>query len=229
MPSALLVSGAGHWADPWHPYPATSARLAGLLDAAGLEVSVREDVTDALVGLTGTGPDLLVLNIGNNDGPGPEDLDDSPGPTLPELEAVVAGLQAHLGRGRPVLAVHSSTTPMEPLTGWSRALGGHWRRGRTMHPPLDEAEVRVRTDAHPVTAGLADFTVTDERYSWLHVEDDVTVLAEHDHAGERHPLLWVREEGPARVVYDALGHDERSYDSPGHQQLLSQALGWLLP
>ena len=79
-----------------------------------------------------------------------------------------------------------------------------------------------------MTTGLADIDVSDERYSWLHTEDDITVLGEHSHASERHPMIWVREQGTARVLYDGLGHDERSYDSPGHQQLLQQGIAWLL-
>lgn len=46
-------------------------------------------------------------------------------------------------------------------------------------------------------------------------------------AGFRHPLVWAREFGRSRLVYDALGHDPRSYDSEGHRALIAQALGWL--
>jgi type 1 glutamine amidotransferase len=40
--------------------------------------------------------------------------------------------------------------------------------------------------------------------------------------------VWARESGPARVVYDGLGHDTRSYDSAGHVDLLRRTVGWLL-
>jgi hypothetical protein len=30
------------------------------------------------------------------------------------------------------------------------------------------------------------------------------------------------------VLYDALGHDDRSYASPDHRALLTAAVGWLL-
>nr|WP_269449679.1 ThuA domain-containing protein [Auraticoccus cholistanensis] len=223
----MLVSGSGHWADPWHPFPATSARLRELLTEHGLEVDLREDVEDALVGMGHV--DLLVLNIGNNDGPSPDlpaaELGDPP--TLPVLEAVAAAVQDHLHRGGALLAVHSSCTPLGAVPGWSRLLGGRWIRGRTMHPPLDACTVQVVTQDHPVTAGLEDFAVTDERYSWLHTEDDITVLAQQRHAGEQHPVVWARHDG-GKVLFDALGHDERSYDSPGHRRLLHQGLDWLL-
>ncbi len=42
-----------------------------------------------------------------------------------------------------------------------------------------------------------------------------------------HPLLWTRVRAGSRIVTDLLGHDERSYDSPAHRQLISRAAQWL--
>jgi type 1 glutamine amidotransferase len=97
-----------------------------------------------------------------------------------------------------------------------------------MHPDLGDASIEVDTDAHPIVAGVADFEVYDERYSWMRVSPQVRGLAWHEHAGTRHPLLWTHEYGGARVVYDALGHDERSYLSARRRMLVSRAARWLL-
>ena len=56
----------------------------------------------------------------------------------------------------------------------------------------------------------------------------VRELAWHEHDGVRHPLLWTHEYGSARVVYDALGHDEHSYRSAPRRTLVSRAALWLL-
>jgi len=48
----------------------------------------------------------------------------------------------------------------------------------------------------------------------------------HD-AGGLHPLLWARHWNNARIVTDLLGHDERSYESPAHRELLTRAARWL--
>ena len=45
---------------------------------------------------------------------------------------------------------------------------------------------------------------------------------------EVHRLVWTRQNGRSRVLYDALGHDTTSYDSPGHVALLRRAVRWLL-
>ena len=52
-------------------------------------------------------------------------------------------------------------------------------------------------------------------------------LSEHEEDGMRHPLVWARELGRSRIVYDALGHDVRSYESAEHRELLTRALQWL--
>jgi type 1 glutamine amidotransferase len=41
-------------------------------------------------------------------------------------------------------------------------------------------------------------------------------------------LLWAREYGRSRIVYDALGHDTRSYDSQAHRELIRRAALWAL-
>jgi hypothetical protein len=56
---------------------------------------------------------------------------------------------------------------------------------------------------------------------------DVVPLAAHEHAGRPHPLLWTRVRDNTRIVTDLLGHDERSYDSAAHRELISRAARWL--
>ncbi|MDX6264179.1 MAG: uncharacterized protein QOH84_5867, partial [Kribbellaceae bacterium] len=100
---------------------------------------------------------------------------------------------------------------------------------KTFHPPLDRTLVRRTGVKHPIADGLGDFWVEDERYSDLALAEgsDIEPLYEHTHEGVTHPLLWAREVGGGRVVYDALGHDERSYDAPERVELLRRSAGWL--
>ncbi|WP_157973927.1 ThuA domain-containing protein [Desertihabitans aurantiacus] len=226
MPTALVVSGSGRWADPWHPFEQTSERLRQVLAGTGLEVTVRDDVEDALTGLPAV--DLLVLNIGNTEGPDPDvpDLPERPGPEV--VAAIESSLQQHLERGGALLGVHSATTALPSSSTYASLLGGRWVRGRTMHPPIGPARVEPVDVDHPVAAGLGPIELVDERYSWLETGPDVTVLCEHEHDEEQHPVVWARTAGPARVLYSGLGHDARSYDSPAHRELLVRGAGWLL-
>ena len=215
MPDALVVSGAGPYVDPWHDFPATSARLADIISGLGYTVDVTERVEDALAGPHDT--KLLVVNIGNPADPRPQD----------RMDAAAGGLARHLAGGGGLLGVHSSSTSLTGMRQWPEILGGRWVRGTSMHPPLGECIVSVTAAKHPITQGLSDFAVVDERYSYLETTPDVTVLYEHRFEDETHPLVWAREAGPGRVVYDALGHHVGSYDAPGHRALLERAMEWL--
>ena len=217
-PRAVIASGAGRYADPWHPFPETSARVAGVLRSAGFKVEVDEDVDARLAGLRGAGSaELLVLNIGN---PGDDRRDDADA-------ASRAGLLAHLAAGRPLLALHVSSTSLPTIPEWESVLGGIWVRGTTFHPEYGTARVEIVDRGHPITAGLADFELSDEKYTALRVSPEVHVLAQHTLEGAAHPLVWTHRYGSADVVYDALGHDAASFDSPEHRELLARAARWL--
>jgi type 1 glutamine amidotransferase len=216
MAEILIISGAGCYSDPWHPFAGTSQRLADIIAGLGHEVTISEEVEQVLA--EPGQPDMIVVNIGN------------PREARPQarIDAAERGLESHLQRGGALLGVHVSATSMTTMTGWSQMLGGHWVRGRTMHPKQDLATVVVHSGAHPIVRGLTDFTVFDERYSYLRTNPDITVLCEHSTEGRMHPIVWACESGPARVVYDGLGHDTRSYDSAGHVDLVRRTVGWLL-
>ena len=216
MSDVIVVSGSGPYADAWHRFPETSARLAGIIDGLGYTVRISEDVE---AGLADPGRcRLLVVNIGNPTDPRPPE----------HIDAARAGIEAHLSAGGALLGVHSSATSLTTMPQWPAILGGRWVRGQTMHPPQGESMITLTPADHPITSGLADFVVFDERYSYLQIQPDVTVLCEHTHDGRRHPLVWARLADRSRVVYNGLGHDSASYDSQGHVELIRRAVRWLL-
>jgi uncharacterized protein len=216
VPDALVVSGAGPYVDPWHDFPATSGRLAALIRNQGLTVEVTGDVEDALADPRGAR--LIVVNIGNPADPRPAE----------RMDAAADGVLRHLADGGSLLGVHSSSGSLPGMRQWPEILGGRWVRGTSMHPPQDEFVVSVRGAEHAITQGLTDFPIVDERYSFLETQPEVTVLYEHKFEGATHPLVWAYERGPGRVVYDALGHESRSYDAPGRIRLVEHSVRWLL-
>ncbi|MWB98511.1 ThuA domain-containing protein [Agromyces seonyuensis] len=212
---ALILVGSGRYADPWHPLARTGDRLGEVIADAGFEVRVRDDVDDALAELDGL--DLLVVNAADPWRNGEA--------AVGAPERSIAGLDAALERGMGVLGVHAAISSLRDYPRWAETIGGVWLPELSMHPPIGQAHVRIVAD-HPVTDDVADFEVFDELYSRLQRIGDASVLAEHEHDGRRHPLLWAREIGGCRVVYDALGHDERSYDAPEHRRLVRNAARW---
>uniref|UniRef100_A0A942T0W6 ThuA domain-containing protein n=1 Tax=Neobacillus citreus TaxID=2833578 RepID=A0A942T0W6_9BACI len=217
--TALLLGATGRWTDPWHPFTETTDALAAVLDRAGLDVARPDDVDAAFEQLAdGPLPTLAVVNVGLP-------RDGRPVPLTPRADA---GLRRLLASPVPLLALHVSSTSFAGDEDWERALGGVWVRGTTMHPPSGPCTVSVVDADHPVTAGLADFTLDDERYSYQRVSPSVRVLVDHEYEGVRHPLVWVHERpGGGTTVYDGLGHAAASFASPEHRRLLAQAVAFL--
>lgn len=219
MRALVLSGGVGH------DFPATSNLLAELLVEEGVEATVTEDLEG---GLAEADVDLLVVNALR------WRMAAERYAHLRDAEAFrlsVRGrtrIRGHVDAGRPLLAVHTAAICFDDWPEWGRIVGGAWNWERSSHPPLSDAAVAVRTGVHPVVDGVGDFTIADEVYGFLDLQPDVAPLATSPHGGAEHPLLWARTAGPARVVYDALGHDERSYAQPDHRRLLRQAVRWLV-
>lgn len=215
---ALILSGAGRYADPWHPFAATSSRLAEVIAECVTYVTIDEDIDTAMTRLDGV--DLVIVNAGD------------PARSCqgaPDLRDAISGFRAALDRGMSVLALHAAASSLGDYSDWEDVLGGRWVPGESMHPPIGAAHVHVHSSRHAVVRARHDFDLVDERYSRLRIAPDVVPLASHTLDGEEQPLLWARTRGNSRIVYDALGHDERSYESTEHRELLRSCVRWLLP
>ncbi|MEV0198060.1 ThuA domain-containing protein [Nonomuraea sp. NPDC050691] len=216
MARNLILSGG-----PFHDFDATSAALAEVLAEVGIESEITEDIAGALSEPSET--QLITVNalrwqMGQDRF---ADLRDQWRFELPAQARTT--LLDHLERGGGVLAMHAASICFDDWQGWSRVLGGCWTWPKSHHPPLGWTGVRVHGE-HPIVEGLRDFDVVDEVYSDLEVLPDVRPLA----SSHGQPLVWARPVRRGRVVYDALGHDTRSYDNEIHRTLLRRAALWLL-
>lgn len=208
----VIYSGEGPDSDPWHPLPETSARLGEVLGAVHT-VSTPDELAQRLDQAA-----VLVVNASaNRTGPTPAD------------QQFGRLLEGFLARGGGLLAIHSSTIAFPGLQSWHQTVGAIWEQGKTFHPPLDRTLVRRTEVEHSIADGLGDFWVEDERYSNLSLAEGSAIepLYVHTHEDVTHPLVWAREYGGGRVVYSALGHDVRSYESSGHVGLLRRSTEWL--
>jgi hypothetical protein len=92
---------------------------------------------------------------------------------------------------------------------------------------LGPVDVRIAA-SHPIVDGCAGFRVTDEIYHHLHMQPDVIPLLDAQRDEGPQALLWAREVGRGRVVYDALGHDAASLAEPEHARILRRSALWAL-
>ena len=70
------------------------------------------------------------------------------------------------------------------------------------------------------------FDVEDERYLSLQFVGTREVVATREGTHGPEPTAWLRHHRNARVAVDVLGHDERSYRSPGHRDLIRDLARW---
>lgn len=211
---ALIASGSGRYADPWHPYAETSPLLAEVLDDTGFTVEIDDEVDRAMTRLSDV--DLLVVNAG--DPWRAEDRSRAPA-------AAIDGFQAALDRGIGVLAVHAALASLRDFPEWAPAIGAMWVPGSSWHPPGGPTVVRgLRL---PDGSAVEDVVVDDEQYLRLQPLGRSTTVAEHDVDGSRYPAAWVRQVGSSRIAVDTLGHDTRSYESASHRALVRRLANWV--
>jgi uncharacterized protein len=250
---AVIVSGG-----PTHDFPATSACLAALLAEQGLAPEIHTEVEAGFAALPGAA--LLVVNAlrWTMTAPGTPDRYRNQASTdgVSPSPAARAALTAHLADGGGILAMHTAVICFDDWPQWHQALGARWIWGQSSHPPLGP-DVHVQTSqAHPLTQGIPDFTVTDEVYSHLAQTPylaETPYLAQTPDPAQRprltpalsavppgpasdssdpstdppaQPLLWSRHHAGGRIVYDALGHHPPSYEVPAHREILSRAIRW---
>ena len=208
-PRLLVLSGGEPpWADPWHPFRSTSDSVAAVGREAGFDVEVSGDVANRLADLTGV--DVLVANAPSAEVP------------ADTRAAAEKGLAAFLERSVGVLGLHTGVTTLAGLPAWSRLIGARWVQGVSGHPPLGPCTVQGLDDPRVPARRIE---LIDERYQRMAFAGPVEPLVVDEETGD--PLVWAREVGDTRVIADALGHDERSLDSPEHRELLARCLSWL--
>jgi uncharacterized protein len=203
----LILSGG-----PGYTGEKTSARVREIIGWEDISSDISNDVEGGLAGLETAAYDLLTVN------------------TLASSlsESGRLAVSAHLARGRGILVLQPASGSFANWAEWPGIVGAEWQREPAGASKPGPVQVSVRTSAHPITAGLGSFEVVDSVPELVAVGSDVEPLASITVVGEDHPVLWAREVGGGRVVYDGLGYDERSFSHPAHRIILCRSARWLL-
>ena len=127
----------------------------------------------------------------------------------------------YVRKGNGLLAIHSGTADYQEMTVLRSLLGGVF----THHPEQCAVTAEPRT-SHPLTTGIAPFTVKDEHYfmAMYDHEADVFLTTRSEH-GEQ-PAGWRRSEGAGRVAVLTPGHNLEVWLHPSYQALMLNALRW---
>jgi hypothetical protein len=101
-------------------------------------------------------------------------------------------------------------------------MGGQFLRHGT-----GEFDTKVVDANHAITKGLAPFRTWDETYVHTkHNPKNRQVLQVRSDRDGDEPWTWTRTHGKGRVFYTAYGHDARTWDQPGFQDLVERGIRW---
>ena len=220
MASNLILSGGVA-----HDYRATSPMLRTVLEEVGIQSEICEDFSAVEDGSLQEF-DLLTLNCVC------WTCDQTPSwreqwhfELSPKARAE---LLRFFAKGRGMLALHCATICFDDWPEFRRILGAWWDWGYSGHAPVQRHAMHLRSAAHPITQGLADFDIEDELYTNPRIFDAVDPLIEATWENEKHPILWLRDYAGARICYNALGHGVAAFNNPTNRVLLQRAGLWVL-
>jgi type 1 glutamine amidotransferase len=181
------------------------------------------------------------------------------GPTEKEKQAITSLLDA----GQGMVITHHALAGWPAWDGWATAIGGRFNyapgplRGRdwpSSGTRIDTYTANVVDTAHPVCAGVDDFTFTDELYCCPIFEEEVVPLVrsdadfdpglfistyEHVLVGEEaapksvgHPqpsnlICWAKVAGRSPLVYIQPGDSASTFAIPQYRRLLANAIAWV--
>lgn len=137
-------------------------------------------------------------------------------------DAEEEGLAAFVAGGKVAIGLHSATVSDEDRLTYIDLIGGRFEH----HDRYGEFEVHIEDTEHPITMGLEDFQVSDELYVLDRKPGHARVLATAVWRGEPQPLVYTKPYGRGMVLYNALGHDQATFDHPAFRQLVVRGLAW---
>jgi type 1 glutamine amidotransferase len=147
------------------------------------------------------------------------------GPQANELQE--RALEKFVEDGGGLVALHHASANNSKA--WIRLIGGKFA-GHI--PGTHKLNVVIVDPKHPVTAGVEPFSIIDEEYKHNLADVQRTVLGRFRERPEKSDpkanmdIIWTREIGKGRVVYNALGHGKEAWENPAWQKLTVQAILW---
>lgn len=142
-------------------------------------------------------------------------------------DAQAKALLDYVASGKGFIPLHCATYCWRNNKDIVDLMGGQFQRhGGQVFTTL------IATPDHPIMKNYDSFRSWDETYvHHLHNTKNRTVLeyrleGEQADGQDREPWTWVRTHGNGRVFYTAWGHDSRTFNQPGFQNLVERGIRW---
>lgn len=178
----------------------------------GIEMTYTENVTSALTTESLGNYDGLIL-YANIDAIAPENA---------------VALLRYVDNGGGFVPLHCASHCFRNNDDVVRLIGGQFAK----HGRGDMTTVSGDA-SHPIMKGYTTFTSWDETYVHKNHNEAKRKVLEYrrgkpQKTGQKQePWTWVRNHGAGRVFYTAWGHDERTWNQPGFQNLIERGIRWV--
>jgi putative membrane-bound dehydrogenase-like protein len=124
--------------------------------------------------------------------------------------------------GKGFMPIHCASFCFRNSDAYINLVGGQFQKHDTA-----TFTANIVNKEHPVVGdSLNEFATWDETYIHHKLSNDRTVLMERVEGDHHEPWTWIRQQGKGRVFYTAYGHDERTWNKAGFQQLMKQGIVW---
>jgi len=138
-------------------------------------------------------------------------------------------------KGIPMLFLHHSICNFQEWDGFSEMVGGKYimpvfETDSTLHSRYKYdlvLEVKVEDPLHPVNKNISEFTLLDEGYSNIRINEGVHPLLSTRHPDCAPLLGWVNQAGNSTCIYLMMGHDKHTYEDESFRHLVQNAIHWL--
>lgn len=141
-------------------------------------------------------------------------------------------LRAFVEAGKGIVVLHHAIGDNNTWAWWyEEVVGGRYlfkaEGGKAASSFKHDQRVLVQVaKRHPITDGLADFSIEDETYKGLWISPKAEVLLTTNNPTSDGPVAWLGPHAKARVVYVQLGHGSPAHSNANYRRLIGNAILW---
>jgi hypothetical protein len=128
-------------------------------------------------------------------------------------------------RHQGIVVLHHSLLAFPGWPVWD-AIVGMADRSLTSYAHAETIPYHIADADHPISSGLADWSMTDETYLMADAAGDNHILITTDHPRSMKTIAWTHEHGQSRVFCLQGGDDQRAWSSRQFRTLLTQGTRW---
>ncbi len=124
--------------------------------------------------------------------------------------------------GKGLIALHDASASFTNSAWYTQAIGGKSQTNKT----ISVFTASTLNPTHPVMQGVSAFSTTDESFTHVNRNPNMTVLQERVEGSVREPLTWVKNQAKGRVFYTAYGHNDSTWTKVGFYKLVRNGVLW---